>query len=278
MNKIYSQDGTPIAYDKAGDGPLLILISGALGVRQHPAATDLMAQLQPSFTVINYDRRGRGDSGDTGPYAVAREVQDIEALIDEAGEPAYLYGMSSGGVLALECTNSLQQKVKKVAIYEPPFIIDDSRPPVPDDLGTQLDQAIEAGHPGEAVEIFMTEALRMPQEVVAQMKSPQAEDGDEDAGKPAMWQEMENVAHTLPYDVHLMSGTQSGKPLPPHRWADVNAPVMVIVGGKSDEFFHSGAKALAAILPDAHVRVLEGQDHAVAPTALAPLLHDFLSG
>lgn len=275
MNKVYSKDGTPIAYDQAGEGPPLILVSGALGERRHTQATDLMAQLQPSFTVISYDRRGRGDSGDTQPYAVERELQDIEAIVDEVGGPVYLFGMSSGAVLALDAANSLAQKVKKVALYEPPFIVDDSRAPVPDDYVARLDEAIEAGRPGDAVEIFMTKALLMPPEVVEQMKSPRDQDGGEAATRAPMWLGMEKVAHTLAYDGRIMGGTMSGKPLPRQRWAGVTVPVLIAVGGDSEAFFHNGARALADTLPDATVRVLKGQNHAVSPTALAPVLRQF---
>lgn len=278
MNKVYSQDGTPIAYDEMGEGPTLVLVSGAMGVRKHTQVTDLVSQLQSHFNVVNYDRRGRGDSGNTLPYAIEREVEDIEALIDEVGGSAFLYGLSSGAVLALDAAHSLGQKVQKAALYEPPFIVDDNRAPVPDDYVEQLDKAIEAGRPGDAVEIFMTKALLMPQEVVAQMKAPQTDDGGEAATKPPQWLGMEKVAHTLAYDGRIMGGTMSGKPLPPQRWANVSAPVLIVVGGKSEGFFHNGAQALAEQLADGRVRVLEGQDHAVSPAALAPVLLDFFAG
>src|SRR5262245_61970387 len=130
MNKVTSKDGTPIAYDRLGDGPPVILVAGALGVRSHPIVAQLADRLAPHFTVFNYDRRGKGDSGDTPPYAVEREIEDIDALIDEAGGSAYLYGLSSGAVLALEAANRLPNKVKKLAMYEPPFIVDNTRPPM----------------------------------------------------------------------------------------------------------------------------------------------------
>ena len=131
MEKVISRDGTPIVYEKSGEGPAVILVTGALGLGTDPMFRDLAELLAPHFTVYNYDRRGRGESGDTLPYTVEREVEDIEAIIDEAGGSASLYGLSSGATLALEAANILPGKVKKLAMYESPFIVDDSRPPIP---------------------------------------------------------------------------------------------------------------------------------------------------
>jgi pimeloyl-ACP methyl ester carboxylesterase len=233
--------------------------------------------LSKYFAVIDYDRRGRGDSGDTPPYSVQREVEDLEALIDAAGGSAFLYGLSSGAVLALETASRLPGKIKKLAMYEPPFIVDDSRPPVPKDYVEQLNAAIAADRPGDAVEIFMTKAILIPPEFVSQMRSaPMSESFDEEtAVKPPEWVEMEKVAHTLAYDGMIMGDTMSGKPLPSKKWFSNNAPTLVITGGNSEPFFHEGARALVADLPRAEHRILEGQDHAVSPEALAPLLVEF---
>jgi pimeloyl-ACP methyl ester carboxylesterase len=276
MNTVRSQDGTTIAYDRAGEGPALILVGGALSVRQHPVVDQLVTALAPHFTVFSFDRRGRGDSGDTLPYAVEREVEDIEALIDAAGGSAFLYGMSSGAVLALEAAKRLGDKVKKLVMYEPPLILDDSRPPAPNDYVEQLNNAIAAGQPGDAVEIFMTKAILLPPEAVAQMRTGQYDSQSDSEMKPPEWQAMESVAHTLAYDGQIMEGLMLGKPLPEGRWAGVDAAALVVAGGNSDTFFHNGAQALVEQLPNAQYRVLEGQDHAVSPAALAPLLVEFL--
>jgi pimeloyl-ACP methyl ester carboxylesterase len=225
--------------------------------------TQLVALLAEHFTVFNYDRRGRGDSGDMLPYAVEREVEDIEALINEAGGSAFVYGISSGAVLALEAANKLPAKVRKLVLYEPPFIIDDSRPPVPEDYVEQLNEAIAAGRRGEAVKIFMTKAILLPDKFLAPMR------------KDPMWAEMEAVAHTLAYDGMIMGDTMSGKLLPTGRWTSATSPTLVITGGNSETFFHHGAQALVDDLPNAQRRILEGQDHAVAPEALAPVLVEF---
>lgn len=272
MKTVTSQDGTAIAFDQEGQGMPLILVTGALGTR---ADNDLVPLLAPHFTVINYDRRGRGDSSDTPPYAVQREVEDIEALIDQAGGTAYLYGISSGAVLALEAASKLPAKVKKVVMYEPPFIIDDSRLPAPADYVEQLEAAIAAGKPGDAVEIFMIKAVGIPPEFVAQMRRTSPSELFDSEMKPPEWAEMEKVAHTLAYDGRIMGDMMQGKPLPAGKWSAVTMPVLVITGGNSEPFFHDGAKALVNDLPNAQHRILEGQDHAVAPTALAPMLSDF---
>jgi pimeloyl-ACP methyl ester carboxylesterase len=234
--------------------------------------------LAPHFTVYDYDRRGRGDSGDTKPYAVQREIEDIEALIDAAGGTASLYGMSSGAVLVLEAAKALGSKVTKVAMYEPPFIIDDSRPPAPADYVEQLDAAIAAGDRGGAVEIFMKKALLIPDEFVAMMRGKPMGEVFQEGVKPPEWEAMEAVAHTLAYDGTILKGLMLGKPLPKGRWAGVGARAVVIVGGNSEPFFHDGAKALVADMPNAAYRVLEGQDHAVAAEALAPVLVEVLGG
>ena len=277
MKTVTSKDGTTIAYDQAGQGPVVILVNGALGTRSHAASDSLASSLSKHFTTIDYDRRGRGDSTDTQPYAVAREIEDIEALIDAAGASALLFGNSSGAILALEAARALPSKVKKLALYEPPFILDDSRPPLPGDYVEQLNAAIASGRPGDAVEIFMTKAMLIPSEFVNMMRhAPMSETfGNDASAKPPEWAEMEKVAHTLAYDGMIVKDFLTGKPLPSQRWASFTAPTLAIVGGNSELFFHHGAQALVDDMPNARRLILEGQDHAVSAAALAPVLIDF---
>jgi pimeloyl-ACP methyl ester carboxylesterase len=276
MKQVLSKDGTRIAYDQTGNGPPVILVTGALGFRSHASSSDLASALSLHLMAIDYDRRGRGDSGDTPPYAVEREVEDIEALIDAVGGSAYLYGLSSGAVLALEAASRFPSKVKKLAMYEPPFLVDDSRPPVPADYVAQLQAAIAAGKPGDAVEIFMTQAIRIPPELVEYMRSsPPAPPAADGSMQPPPWEEMKAVAHTLPYDGMIMGDTMSGRPLPHGKWSGNTAPTLVLAGGNSEPFFRTAAQALVAELPNARYSVLEGQDHAVSPRALAPVLIEF---
>ena len=264
MRTVISKDGTPIAFDQSGQGPALILVASATATRLDEAS--LAAALAPHFTVFAYDRRGRGDSGDTAPYTVEREVEDIDALITEAGGSAFVFGHSSGAVLGLEAARLLPGKIEKLAMYEPPFIIDDSRPPVPRDYVPHLNELIAAGRRGEAVEYFMTDALLVPAAMIAQMRNT------------PMWTQIEAVAHTIPYDGIIMGDTMSGNPLTLRKWASVTVPTLVMVGGASPAFFHSGAQMLVDTLPNAQYRTLAGQDHGPAGEVLAPALKEFFPG
>src|SRR2546427_3509594 len=247
MRKVISKDSTPIAFDKSGHGPAIILVAGATATRL--AEASLAAILAAQFTVFAYDRRGRGESGDTAPYAVEREVEDIDALITEAGGSAFVFGHSSGAVLALEAARLLGGRIEKLAIYEPPFIIDDSRPPVPQDYVPHLNRLIAEGRRSEAVEYFMTDAMLVPAEMVAQMRNT------------TMWPQIEAVADTIPYDGTIMGDTMSGNPATIRKWASVTVSTLVMVGGASHAFFHNGTQTLVDILPHAQYRTLAGQDH-----------------
>jgi pimeloyl-ACP methyl ester carboxylesterase len=275
LRTVTSKDGTLIAFDQVGQGPALIPVPGAFGVRA--MATELVVLLAPHFTVFNYDRRGRGDSGDTLPYAVEREIEDIDTLIDAAGGSAFLYGLSSGAILVLDAAEKLSNKVKKLALYEPPLIVDGSHPPLPKDYVAKINEAIGEGRRGDAVEIFMTLVLGIPAEFVAHMRdAPRGENSGEGI-TTSEWAELEKVAHTLAYDGTIQGDFMLGKPLPAEQWSFVTMPTLVITGEKTEPFFHSGAKALVGVLPHAHHRILQGQAHAVDPKALAPVLIEFFA-
>jgi pimeloyl-ACP methyl ester carboxylesterase len=259
-----SRDGTTIAYETTGAGPVVVLVSAALADRG--GTRRLAKQLAKHFTVINYDRRGRGKSTDTQPYAVEREVEDVEALIDASGGSAFLFGSSSGAVLALEAASKLDGKVKKLFMYEPPFIVDDSRPPMPDDFGKQITELVAAGRPGDSVKLFFTKGMGIPNFAVTLMRLLPG------------WSKMTGMAPTLPYDLAILAGTQTGKPLPASRWASMTPPTLVVVGSRSEAFFHQGAKALVGILLNAQYRSLDGGNHGavlLAPKAIAAVAEDF---
>ncbi len=260
MQKATSKDGTLIAFDKTGQGPALILVSGALGDRS--AATRLTPLLSAHFTVFAYDRRGRGDSGDKAPYAVEREIEDIDALIRQAGGSAFVYGHSSGAVLALEAT-AHRLAITQLALYEPPFIIDASRPLLPKDYTAQLNKRVSTGQRGEAVEYFMTVAVGVPAEVVAQMR------------QSPLWAGMEKVAHTLVYDNTIMGDNMAGRSLQAQRWTSITIPTLVMDGGASEVWMHNSVQALADALPNAQRRTLPGQTHNADPATLAPVLIEF---
>jgi pimeloyl-ACP methyl ester carboxylesterase len=263
MRKALSRDGTAIAFERSGEGPPLILVDGALCSRSFGPMPKLAPLLAQRFTVFTYDRRGRGDSGDAPAYAVQREVEDIEALINEAGGSAYVYGISSGAALALEAA-ARGLSISKLAVYEPPFIVDDSHPPVSENYIRSLTGLIEQDRRGEAVKLFM-KVVGVPTIAIAMMRFMPA------------WSKLKAVAHTLPYDFTILADNQKGKPLRAAGWASVTAPTLVMSGGKSDAWIRNAAQAVVYALPNAKQRTLEGQTHNVAPRALAPVLQEFFS-
>jgi len=237
MKKVISKDGTAIAFDQLGHGPALIFVPGAIAGRKDAVSQQESPSLP--FTLFAYDRRGRGDSTDTLPYAALREVEDIDALLTAAGGSAFVCGYSSGAVLALEAARLLPAKMTKLAVYEPPFVIDGSRPPVPHDYVTRLTELVSLGQRGEAVEYFLTRAVGVPPAAVGQMRTT------------PLWKVMETRAHTLVYDSIVMGDTMRGNPLSISKWASVTTPTLVMRGGKSPDWMQHGAQALVDVLPNA---------------------------
>ncbi|MGO8951012.1 MAG: alpha/beta fold hydrolase [Ktedonobacterales bacterium] len=269
METVTAKDGTRIAFDQSGQGPALILVGGGSVTRAEEAP--LAAALAPYFTVFAYDRRARGDSGDTRPYAVEREVEDIEALINEAGGSAFAFGHSSGAVLALEAARLLPTKITKLALYEPPFIVDDTHAPAPEGFAAHLDELVASGRRGDAAESFMT-FVGTPAETVAQMR------------QSPMWPHMESLAQSLVYDTTIVEDTEKGSPAPLKKWASVAVPTLVIDGtmfmGREElhAFMRHGADELASVLPNAQRRTLDGQDHGPSDEVLAPVIRAFFIG
>jgi pimeloyl-ACP methyl ester carboxylesterase len=263
MNIARSTDGTAIAYQTCGAGPPLILVDGALCYREMGPSRKLAEVLRERFTVITYDRRGRGESTDTAPFSVEREIEDLASLIAAAGGSAHVCGFSSGAVLALDAA-ARGLPITALALYEPPFIVDDSRPPVPADYVEQLIRLLASERRGDAVRLFMRQ-VGMPAPLVALMRFMPG------------WGKLKRVAHTLPYDGEIMGDTQRGRPLPAARWPGTKVKTLVIAGGKSPAFFHMGTRMLADLLPDAEHRVLDGQTHMVKAKALAPVLIDYFA-
>jgi pimeloyl-ACP methyl ester carboxylesterase len=265
MGKVFSADGTAICFDAWGDGQPLIMVDGATG---HRAMSQTHAQvgalLGKEFRVYSYDRRGRGESGNTAPYAVQREIEDLAALIADAGAPAFVCGFSSGAVLALDAA-AAGLPIARLALFEPPFVVDDSRPPVPADYVQRLDASTAAGRPGDAVELFLTAAVGMPAEQVAGMR------------QSPFWPVLEAVAPTIAYDGRIMGTTLSGAPLPADRWAAVKVPALVMYGRGTEPWLISAAHALAGLLPTASLRAVDGAQHSVAAEVLAPALEEFAS-
>lgn len=263
MSIVVSRDGTTIAFDRTGDGPPVILVDGALCYRGSGPSGPLAEQLAPHFTVFTYDRRGRGESGDTAPYSVGREVEDLAALMEAAGGSAYVYGISSGAALALDAANR-GLAINKLALYEAPFVVDDTAPARPDGYMDRMDALIAADRRGEAVKLFM-KTVGVPAIFIAAMRFMPA------------WSKLKGVAHTLPYDFRVLGDTGSGKPLPADRWASATVATLVMDGGKSPVSMRNAMRALANVLPNAHYRTLRGQTHLLKPKALAPVLVEFFA-
>jgi pimeloyl-ACP methyl ester carboxylesterase len=220
---------------------------------------ELAKLLAPHFTVVTYDRRGRGNSGENKPYAVEREVEDIEALIDEVGRFAYLYGISSGACLALEVAIKLGDKVKKLAIYEAPYKSGENAPEEWREFNKQLTKLLATDRRGDAVALFMTLVGTPPNQI-------------EDMRKAPMWSTFEAVAPTLAYDASTMGEDRS---VPAERVSHITAPTLVMHGGAGFPFMKQTALTLSRAIPNAEVRTLEGQTHAVASEAIAPVLAEF---
>jgi len=264
MSKVISADGTSIAFDQTGQGPAVILVASALADRSD--AAKLAGLLAERFTVINYDRRGRGDSGDTKPYAVEREVEDLEALIEAAGGSAFMFGSSSGSVLALRGAAS-GLNVKKLAVYEPPFRVDDA--PLPADFQSRLNELLAADRRGDAVKYFMRTDMGVPAVILALIRF-----------LPGTWRKLTAMAHTLPYEYAVMGDTLAGRPLSAEPWACVTIPTLVMDGSKSPVRLRSAAAALTGVLPNPQRRTLAGQDHSAvvrSPNALAAVLVEFFN-
>ena len=258
MDTVTSTDGTSIAFDKLGSGPPVVLVSGGSVDRSSNAG--LAEVLAADFTVYNYDRRGRGPSGDTQPYAVAREIEDIAAVIDAAGGRAHLYGSSSGAALALEAAAN-GVAVDKLALWEPPYIVDDSRPKPPANTASIYRDFVAKGDRGGAVEYFMAKVVGMPADFVAGARSQ------------PWWAWTEGLAHTLAYDAEVMGDYSL-----PAAVAKVTVPTAVIIGGASFGFFGPTADALVAALPNGERHEIPGQEHNIDPNALGPVLKEFFQG
>ena len=263
MNMVRSKDGTVIAYDKVGQGPPLILVDGALCYRASGPMRSLAAQLAPHFTVHFYDRRGRGDSGDTKPWAIERELEDLDALIAAAGGSAYVFGLSSGAALSLEAA-SRGLAIRKLALYEAPFVVDDSYSPMSERYLPELKALVAANRRGDAVKHFL-KRVGVPGIGIALMRFMPA------------WKRLTAVAPTLVYDISIVESNQKGKPLPAGRWT-INVPTLVADGGKSPAWMRNAMRALAGVLPKATYRTLDGQTHMVKSQVLAPVLTEFFNG
>jgi pimeloyl-ACP methyl ester carboxylesterase len=260
-----SADGTEIAYEVSGAGPALVLVDGALCQRSMGPARGLATQLADQFTVYAYDRRGRGDSGaGATPYTQAREVEDLVAVIGAAGGNAHVFGASSGAALALEAARQ-GAPIERLAIYEAPFIVDDSRAPNDPRLPELVRTMVEEGHRGDAVRTFMR-TVGAPAPIVAVMRLL------------PVWRRLKAVAHTLPYDLSIVVPFQQGEPLAAGYYDGVRSETLVIAGGKSPAYMRNAQAAITGAVPRGRLETLAGQTHMIKPKVVAPLVERFLAG
>ncbi|MFK4223261.1 alpha/beta fold hydrolase [Streptomyces sp. NPDC019890] len=257
LNKAKSSDGTVIAYEQQGDGPPVVLVGGALCT----AASDapLAGLLASAFNVFTYDRRGRGASGDTAPYAVEREIDDLAAVIAAAGGSASVHGMSSGAALALKAA-AAGLPIIQFSVYEPPFTTDPAAHEGRAGRTARLRELVQEGRPGDALALFLA-GTGMPPEAVEGMR------------QTPMWAGLEAVAHTLPYDHEVMGDGR----VPVEQLRTIAQRVMVVDGGASPDWLRDAAGAVSECLPHGRHHTLTGQTHEVAPHVLAPLLSEFFT-
>jgi len=259
MAQVISKDGTKIVYDKVGRGTPVVLVEGATATRS--SFEELANLLAPSFTVYSHDRRGRGDSSDTLPYSVEKEIEDIEVLVDGAGGTACVYGISSGGALALEAASKLGKKVKKLAIYEVPYDESETGQAKWKEYNTTLQESLQAGKNGDAITAFM-KLVDVPDEMLTGMK------------QSPFWPELEKVAPTLAYDAACLGDRK----IPVEMAKRLTVPTLVMDGGGSLQMYpnmRASAEKLAKLIPNVEWQTLEGQTHDVDSKVLAPVLEMF---
>lgn len=258
-----SADGTAIAYSITGSGPALILVDGAMCHRMFGPSTELASVLDKNFTVYTYDRRGRGKTGDGAtPWSLQNEIDDLDALIKEAGGSAFVFGTSSGAVLALEAATRLPS-ITRLAIYELPMVVDDTYSPRPADIVQQMNDMLARDDRSGMLSKFM-KMVGVPGFGLAIMKLT------------PVWKKLKLVAHTLPWDLRILGDDGRGKPLPADRWK-IKVPTLVMNGGKSPEYLRNTMKNVAEVLGDVEYQELPGQTHMLKSSAAAPVLVEFFS-
>ncbi|MGZ6777349.1 MAG: alpha/beta fold hydrolase [Blastococcus sp.] len=252
MERLDAPDGTTIAYERTGTGPPLVLVMGALCDRLSTAT--LSPLLAPDFTVYEYDRRGRGDSTEVGEYSVQREVDDLAAVLTVAADPAFVFGHSSGGCLALEAAAS-GVAMAGLAVYEPPYTAADDGSGGPAEMLDAIQQLLRTGDRDGAVAAFVRGTGAPAERVEAMRNEP-------------FWPRMAQLAPTLPYDLILADGGR----VPGERLSRITVDTVAVSGGNSPTWAARSCAAIAAAVPHARHEVLEGQTHAPADDVLAPWL------
>ncbi|SHN11173.1 alpha/beta fold hydrolase [Mucilaginibacter sp. OK098] len=257
MNTVISKDGTKIAYNQNGSGPVIILVDGAFCSKDFGPMTGIVPLLSKNFTVISYDRRARGESGDTKPYAVEREIEDINALINVSGGSASLFGISSGAILCIKAV-AYGLNIHKLAILEPPFVgnKDNKRPA---DAVQQLNQMIAVGEQGSAVKFYLRKVIGLPAIIVFILRlTPN-------------WPKMKAIANSLPYDAAVCGDFN----MPKEQVSCITIPTIAIDSKQSPTFLRDAVQGVASALTNGKRVSLKGKPHDVPPKILVPALTDF---
>jgi pimeloyl-ACP methyl ester carboxylesterase len=255
---VQSKDGTTIAYERVGSGPNLIMVAGALGAKDMSFTRRFVATLSKHFTLINYDRRGRGDSTDTKPFSVEREIEDIQALI-QANGPSHVFGMSSGAALVLEAAASGVPMLSAIP-FEPPYMVGEHRKPAHAEYEPTVKRLIAQGKRDDALKLFMR-TVGVPGPMLAVMRIL------------PMWKKLRSTADTLPYDAAAMNGFEP----PAKRLGAIHVPTLLVYGDKTPKALQDGTTAVSKLVPGAELRSLPKQSHNLKPEAIAPVLVEFTS-
>lgn len=255
--QVTSTDGTAIAFERMGDGPPLVLVVGAFNDRS--TAAGLASELSSDFTTFIYDRRGRGDSGDAAAFAVDREIEDLRALIGEAGGVAAVFGYSSGAILALRAA-SVGSGIDGVVLYDLPLMVDHGGPRWTVDHEARLGELIRAGRRGEAVEYFQANLVGLPEPMIVQVRDA------------PFRRALEAVAHTLVYDAALLGDGI----FRPDLAAGYRGRLLAMAGETATPFMQETVRAVAEAMEGGTSMVLPGQGHDIDPAAVAPVIRDFL--
>lgn len=264
MPFVTSRDGTRIGYSMTGTGPVIVLVDGALCYRNAGPMGPICTQLKDRFTVVTYDRRGRGESGDTSPYDPQREIEDLEAIIDAAGGRAALFAISSGVVLALETANAVPGKISKMVLYEAPLLTDKTRYADPAYAKTMY-ELIDRGDTVGAVKHFLGVGVGVPRFAMFMM------------GLFGMFRKLASIGKTLAYDTRIIMPFWTNSPPPRTAWSNATMPILAVGGGKSDPWMQNAQINIAKALPNATHKTLPGQNHMVSATAIAPMIKEFVA-
>ena len=265
MLTVTSRDGTRIAYEKLGSGPPVVLVDGAFCGREFGPMPALSKLLAERYTVVHYDRRGRGASGDAPGYAVEREIEDLAAIVRTLDAAPCVYGCSSGAVLAARAVGG-GVEAKRLALYEPPLALDGTHFPSPADYIARIDEHLSHDRRREAVKLFMS-VVGMPRLMVWLMSLF------------PVFRTLESVAHTLRYDFAVLGDTQRGGPLPDElarALTEIRIPTLSLAGSKSPEWMKHASRVVAErVSGEKKTGILAGQDHNASAKAVAPALIEF---